>query len=142
MIVLDASVAAKWFLPEDGTAEALELLEGVEEMIAPALIRLEVAAAITRRVRLGELAADDARQRCDRWFRHLHEDALTLLSDEELLPDAVSIALSLKHTLQDCLYLAAAQQSGIPLITADRIFHDRAAPSYPKVRLLPGCRAS
>ena len=51
MIVIDASVAAKWFLPEIGSDEAVKLQEGTAELIGPELIRMEVAGAITRRVR-------------------------------------------------------------------------------------------
>lgn len=142
MMVLDASVAAKWFLPEDGTEEALELLESGPELLAPHLIRLEVAAAITRRVRMGELAAADARRRCERWFRHLEQGVLTLLPEEDLLSEALDLALGLKHTLQDCLYLAAARRNNVPLLTADRTFRERAAAAYPLVQLLPGGRAS
>jgi predicted nucleic acid-binding protein len=48
MIVVDASVAAKWFLPEKGSSAALALQEGPSQLAAPDLIRMEVAAAITK----------------------------------------------------------------------------------------------
>jgi predicted nucleic acid-binding protein len=38
MIVVDASVAAKWFLPETGSEEATQLLSGANKLIAPDLI--------------------------------------------------------------------------------------------------------
>ena len=51
MIVIDASVAAKWYLPEKGSDAAVELQEGPDQLFAPDLIRMEVAGSITRRVR-------------------------------------------------------------------------------------------
>ena len=44
MIVVDASVAVKWFYPEEREASAQRLIEGGERLLAPALIRVEVAA--------------------------------------------------------------------------------------------------
>ena len=46
MIVIDANVAAKWLLPEPGSEAAVALQEGPQQLFAPDLIRLEVAAAI------------------------------------------------------------------------------------------------
>ena len=43
MLVLDASVAVKWFVEEPGTAAALALLAEDESLIAPELVIAEVA---------------------------------------------------------------------------------------------------
>jgi predicted nucleic acid-binding protein len=45
LIVVDASVAAKWFLPEADSEAAGRLLTGRRKLLAPDLIRIEVAAA-------------------------------------------------------------------------------------------------
>jgi predicted nucleic acid-binding protein len=103
VIVLGANVAAKWYLPERGTEEALELLTGPEQIYAPELIRLEVLAAITRRVRTGDSTEEEARSRCDAWFRHLRAGAVTLVSEADVVNDAIDIALAVRHPLQDCL---------------------------------------
>jgi predicted nucleic acid-binding protein len=139
MIVVDASVAAKWLLPEPGQAEADALLRDSSALLAPALIRQEVASAVTRRVRLGTMPPEEARERYRTWSGLLRDGALVLMPDEELLDQAVELSVHLKHSLPDCLYLAAAQRRRVPLITADRTFHDRAVASYPDIRLLPGC---
>lgn len=136
MIALDASVAVKWFLPEEGSEEALKLLEETPRFVAPELIKVEVLAAITRRVRLGVLPAFEAGRCCADWLGRANSTLFVLLPQEELLPQAVTLALQLKHPLQDCLYLAAAMHSGIPLLTADRLFHGRSSDCYSGVRLL------
>jgi predicted nucleic acid-binding protein len=136
MIVVDASVAVKWFFPEPGADEAQQLLQGPEKLIAPALIRLEVLAAITRKVRLQELPIEDARTACDLWSRALATGALTLTPDQRHLPRAIELAFDIRHPLQDCLYLAVAEYNTGTLVTADPKFAERAARSYAAVRLL------
>lgn len=139
MIVIDANVAAKWYMPERGTEAALELLDGPEQLYAPELIRLEVLAAITRRVRKGESTVEEARSMRHAWLKHLHEGAVWLTPESDVLQDATEYSMKLPHTLQDCLYLAAAKRLDATLITADRPFHDRVKTFYKKISMLPGC---
>jgi predicted nucleic acid-binding protein len=139
MIVVDASVAAKWLLPEPGQAEAEALLRDASALLAPAIIRVEVASAVTRRARLGSMPTDEVHRHYSNWSGLLRDGAVVLLPDEELLDQAVEWSIRIKHSLPDCLYLAAAQRHRVPLITADRKFHERAIASYPEIRMLPGC---
>ena len=59
-----------------------------------------------------------------------------------LLPEAVKLSIGTRHTLHDCLYLAAARQLGAALITADRPFWKKVSPSYMQLALLPGCETN
>jgi predicted nucleic acid-binding protein len=144
MIVIDANVAAKWFLPEPGSQEAVTLQEGPGQLFGPDLIRMEVAAAITRRVRAKDkpLPTHEAVDRCMQWFGLLDRAAVTLLPENDLLGEAIQLSVKLRHSLQDCLYLAAAMRLDAPLITADKPFQQRAAQFYPRITLLPGCSAN
>lgn len=139
MMVLDASVAVKTYLEEAGTEAATELLTGTTKLLAPELIRLEVAGALCRRVRLGELEPGEAEVRCQHWLAQLDKGLLTLTPDRDLLPEAVALSTKLKHPLHDCLYLAIAIRAHTPLITADRPFHERVKPFYKKISMLSGC---
>ncbi len=138
MIVVDASVAAKWFLPEAGSAEAVALQEGPHQLAAPELIRLEVCAAITRRVRDPQkpIPPEAALERCARWLGLLDAGAVALIPEHELLRDATRLSAQVRHPLQDCLYLAASVRDRLPLVTADEPFYRRVAPAFPSVRLL------
>ncbi len=109
MIVVDANVAAKWYLPEISTEAALELMDSPGRLFAPDLIRLEVLAAVTRCVRTGEAGQEETQARCRNWLRHLGIGAITLVPEADLLDEALNLSLEIKHNLQDCLYLAAAQ---------------------------------
>ena len=142
MIVVDANVAAKWYLPEIGTDAALQLLDGPSQLFAPDLIRLEVLATITRRVRTGEAGPDETTVRCDDWFRHLGEGLVSLIPEGDLLHDALKLSLRIKHNLQDCLYLAAARRLDASLITADKKFKERAFPFDQRVTILAGCEGN
>jgi predicted nucleic acid-binding protein len=134
MTVVDASVAVKWFLPETGADAALQL-HG-QELAAPALIRVEVAAAIVRKARSGEIAPEEAERAVGWWLKSLAEGSVTLVPDQTGLPNAVRLALALHHPLQDCLYLATASRCRAPLITADQKFAARARTASYDVRLL------
>lgn len=136
MIVVDASVAVKWLLPERGAAAAQELLQGGEILAAPSLIRIEVAAAIARKARLKEMAARDAEQALELWLRSLDDGVLTLIPEEDEVPHAYRLSLKLNHPLQDCIYLATAQRYRAQLITADEKFAVHAQATYSAIRIL------
>jgi predicted nucleic acid-binding protein len=138
LTVVDASVAVKWFFPEIGSPAAQALLNETAPLAAPALVRVEVYAGITRKVRLGEIAPEEARTACQLWARAIESGVLSLVPDEEVLPAATDCALKLAHPLQDCLYLALAQREQAVLITADPKFYARAQPAYGSVELLTG----
>jgi predicted nucleic acid-binding protein len=140
MMIVDASVALKWFLPEAGSREAIALQSGPHNLAAPSLIRMEVAGAICRATRgnaprLSEVEAD---QLCSRWLSKVEQRILEIVPDENLLKEACGLSVSLGHPLADCLYLELAHRWNIPLVTADCIFHDRVVKRFPKVRLLKG----
>ena len=136
VIVVDASVAAKWFLPEADSETAAGLLTGTAKLFAPALIRVEVAAAFGRRARQGDLDQEQARAAGAAWFAALADGVVTLEPDQADLPAALDLALALRHPVQDCLSLALALRLGAPLVTADRRFVDRAAAAHPALTLL------
>ncbi len=48
MMIVDANVVVKWFVPEAGSREAIALQSGPHNLAAPSLIRTEVAGAICR----------------------------------------------------------------------------------------------
>ena len=135
-MVVDASVAAKWFMPEEGSGAALQLLNSDTSLAGPSLLRVEVAAAITRKVRLREMEAGDALEAVDSWLLSLARNMVTLYADEADLPAASRLATELKHPLQDCLYLALAIRLETALITADSKFAKRARTAYPNTLLL------
>ena len=136
MIVVDASVAVKWLLKEPGSAAALEVLGSDEQVLAPSLVQVEVAGAVTRKASRGELAQAEAERAFALWGRLLSSDRLQLEPDAIELPAAFAMSIQLSHPLQDCLYLAVANRRAVDLLTADRSFVQKARSAHANLRLL------
>ena len=136
MIVVDASVIVKWFVPEVGSAAARALLSAADEVIAPELARVEVASALIRTAIRGQLSGADAGTTLRAWFRATADGQIFLLSNADDIEAAAELALELRHPLPDCLYLAAAERLGVALITADQAFARRATGRWDLVQLL------
>jgi predicted nucleic acid-binding protein len=116
VIVVDASVVVKWFLPEVDSAVA-RALHG-QEMQAPVIWITEVANAFWHHVRIGELSTDQATALV---FR-LSKAPIISAGVEGLLQQAFALANALPHPIYDCLYLALALQENTVLVTADGRF--------------------
>jgi predicted nucleic acid-binding protein len=134
VLVVDASVAAKWFLIEEGSAKAAVLLGGEQQLLA--LLRIEVAAAISRQLRLGVIDQRHALRRFQDMMQVLAAPGIVLVDNEGLLARAMNIAVELRHPLQDCLYIACAEQVGAELLTTDAGLLRRATTLFPFVRPL------
>ncbi len=120
--VVDASVAAKWFLPSSGETfigEAEELLKsyvaGELRLLVPDLFWAELANIFWKAVRQG------------RWTRAAAENAMHTARNRtiptipalKLLEDAFDIALTFDRSVYDCLYVSLAVVSKCELVTAD-----------------------
>lgn len=137
LLIIDASVAAKWVIAETDTSAANEFLASDQHrLLAPSNIRVEVAGAILRQYRTDRLTHDLARAACDKWDSLVDDAFVRLLPMDELYDAAVNLAFQAHHALPDCFYLAAAQQLGATLVTADRTLFERASKVYDRVELL------
>ena len=114
-LVIDASVALKWVIDEPGSEKADILLNAA--MIAPDLFQAEIGHVLTRHVRRTRLSAEQARS----GFSEIMS-RVALLPMRALGEVALEISLALRHSMHDCYYLAAAEASGRPLVTADAVF--------------------
>ena len=136
LVVVDASIAAKWFLTEPDSVAATMLLNGADDLIGPELLVVETAAAIVRRFRLGGIDKSYAQTLLADAHAAFKLRSITLEPDVALLPRAEEMAISLRHALQDCLYVACAEAAGAELVTTDRALVRRASAHFPFVRLL------
>ena len=112
--VIDASIAVKWVVEEDGTAAAL-LLRKQAKLIAPELLVAECANILWKKVHRNELSKDEALLAA----RLLQGADLELLPNRSLLEAATRIAIDLDHPAYDCLYVALAAANDCPFVTAD-----------------------
>jgi predicted nucleic acid-binding protein len=112
--VVDASVAFKWFVAEEGSDAAREILRE-RELIAPDLIVAEVCNAAWRLWRLRKLSLDQTQAIGERIGGMFH----SLLPLTPLAGRASEIARALRHPVYDCFYLTASESSGGMLVTSD-----------------------
>lgn len=115
--VVDASVAVKWVVEEDGTAEALTLRRRAK-LIAPAPLTAECANILWKKVQRDELSKDEALLAA----RLLQAANIEFVSARSLLVAATRIALEINHPAYDCLYLALAIERDCLFVTADERF--------------------
>lgn len=126
MIVVDANVCLKWFIPEVGMAEAFRVLRSGQKLVGPWILKDEVVSGLVRRVRREELSVTEAREGVTDWLRELQLETVHLIEDQRILTEAAEIGFEIKHPLYDCIYLALAMSLNAPLITADKPFLERA----------------
>lgn len=115
-IVVDASVAVKWFVPEVHSGPAATWLGRGYDLLAPDLIFSEVGNIVWKKVSRGELAKDEGRM----VLRGFESVPFAACSTRKLLPLAFEIALGLKRTAYDGMYLALAVAEDSLFVTADR----------------------
>lgn len=138
MIVIDASLAAKWIIVEPNSAAALAFLEEcTEPLIAPDLIAIEVSSAIVRRANMNKALGETMRLANIRWASLLDAGTIALRrpTSGDIL-EAASLAIDLGHPLKDCIYLVLAMKLDCELVTCDARFDQRAKGVWDRVRVL------
>ena len=113
-MLVDASVALKWFVPEADSETAVALLTD-NQLSAPDLILVEVGNALWKALRRGALDGVTFGEDVER----LHEAFAFLHPLPELTIRAAGIARELGHPVYDCVYLACAERRREELVTAD-----------------------
>ena len=108
--MVDASVAVKWFVPENHSAEALRLLDARFRRHIPVLLHTEVGQTIWKKVyQRKEIEAADGRS----ILRGLMVTALEVHAVTPLVEPAFDIALATGRTVYDSIYLALATGPGL-----------------------------
>ncbi len=121
MICVDASVAAKWILPEEHAELARALLRYAlgmaESIVAPPLLPIEVTNILRQRVRAGELTPAEAKDRLALFLAF----PVSLRAPEPLYHRALEIAEEYNlPAVYDAHYVALAELSGATLWTDDQ----------------------
>ena len=116
--VVDASVAVKWLVVEEDADVAQELATSGHDLHAPRLMASEVANALWRKARAGEIE----RRAAGILLANVPDMPVRWGADETVSADAMRLALALDHPVYDCVYLALAHRIGAIMLTADRRF--------------------
>jgi len=129
-LVVDASVAIKWVVQEQGTAEALLLRR--HNLSAPELLIPECANILWKKVRRRELTEQEARLAA----RLLERADIDLAPTRRLLEPATMLAIALDHPAYDCVYLALAATLACDFVTADERLSRKTLPRGYSSRVL------
>ncbi len=113
-LVVDASVAIKWFVDEPDTALANTVYLN-HALVAPDLLGAECANILWKKHRRGDLAPNAFEQA----LLELETAAIELRGMRELIALAGALARRLDHPAYDCFYLALAMEEQAPFATAD-----------------------
>ncbi len=130
MLVVDASIAARWFVPALAWPSATEVLEGGESLLAPELILAEVANTFWKAVRAECMTPEEM----ETALRVLPSFFVELRSIADLVAEAAQLSVALSHPVYDCCYIALAQREAAPFVTADKRLAT-AARGVPKVEV-------
>jgi predicted nucleic acid-binding protein len=115
-LVVDANVAVKWFVQQQGPDHARRVQAYNGPLIAPALLIAETANGLWRHIQRGDVTANQARTAIvglPKWFSELVED-------QSLAPSAMDLSTGLNYSTYDCIYLALSRARSAPLVTADK----------------------
>lgn len=112
-MIVDASVALRWFLNEPGAAAAAAALS--TPRLAPDLVVAEIGNGLWAAVQRQRLDGPTARTLLAAAPRLFQE----LRPAKALANQAFAIACALKHPIYDCFYLALAEAEGASLFTYD-----------------------
>jgi predicted nucleic acid-binding protein len=118
-VVVDASVVAKWFVPEIHSEAAARWLDPDIALYAPDLIGPEFGNILWKKARRHEIVREEA----DAIMSAFVGLPLEIRPSIVLLPSALELAIELDRTVYDSLYLALAVAEECTLVTADARFH-------------------
>lgn len=117
-LVVDASVAVKWVVRENGNEAARALFDIPDPLIAPDWLLIEAASTFWKKVKRSELLELHAADH----LRNMPEYFSRLFPSLPLIDAALTLSFRLRHPVYDCLYLALAQRQSCRLVTADEKF--------------------
>jgi predicted nucleic acid-binding protein len=124
-IIVDASVAIKWYVRDEIDADRaiamlLDYENGKVKLIVPNLFYYETVNAVNTAAMRGRITEDEGRD----IIKDLLAMDLITLADFKLIPSAYLYARQYKISVYDASYLAAAKEHNAPVYTADKKFYD------------------
>lgn len=132
-LVVDSSVAVKWFITETHTAEALRIKTDYENgglnLLAPDLIYAEFGNIIWKKQVFQGLNAIQAEEVIEKFLQL----QINVAQAQPLLDIAYQIAATHKRTVYDSLYIALSQREQCQFVTADEKLVNAISGSFPNV---------
>ncbi len=114
-LVIDASIAVKWFIPEAHSIKALRLLDAGRELLAPDLIFAEFGNVLWKKWLRQELEPEVISP----LLADLGRMRLRIVPTAALADKAADIAVTYKRSFYDSIYLSLAVHAQGCMVTAD-----------------------
>jgi predicted nucleic acid-binding protein len=114
-LIVDASVAVKWFFQEPDSPSAFLLREQDYDFIAPELVIAEIGNAAWKKRMRNQIDATEAVF----VVRRIPLLFSSLVPSIELAEAAMHLSATLLHPIYDCFYLALAERERAPIVSAD-----------------------
>ncbi len=133
-LIVDSSVAVKWFVDETHSTEARRILAdyrtGALSFLAPDLVYAEFGNIMWKKQAFQGFDPNDA-EFIVKEFRS--QIAFTLVSTRDLLEEAYRLAVTHQRAVYDMLYLALSLRAGCQFVTADEKLVNAIGSVFPNV---------
>jgi predicted nucleic acid-binding protein len=137
LVVVDASVAIKWLVEEEFSAQAEALLEDAagRSIVGPLPLTSEVANALYQRTRRKDPATRLTPEEAERALAQFLRLRVRLVASDDLYQQGFAFARTHQlPNLYDSLYVVLAQMLGADLWTDDRVLLGAVGQAAPWVR--------
>lgn len=134
VIVLDASAAVRAVMDAAAQPALLDRLAAAAVILAPTLMRVEVANALWKYQRAGVIDAGQARDRHAEVCLIVHR----FIDEQTLFPEALQLAVDSDHPVYDAMYAVTTRRHAATLLSFDRRLHHLCTRSQIACDLLAG----
>ena len=135
-IVVDSSVAIKWFIPQEYSSEANKILNSYQQgqviLLAPDLIYAEVGNIIWKMERFQVLESVDAQAVLD-LFEQMQ---FNIVTSKQLLKSAYRFATNHQRSVYDSLYVVLSIRENCKFVTADSKLYNAVCKQVKNIRLV------
>lgn len=138
MIIVDASLAVKWFLDEPLSSAAGEILaRHAGNIIVPDIMLVEVSGALVRNANVVKSSHANILVALNRLETLFADGDIAARRTSSLeMRRCADLAIDLGHPLKDCIYLALAMELECDLVTCDTKFAAKAQGVWDRVLVL------
>lgn len=132
-LIVDSSVVIKWFVPEENSDRAADLLDGYEtsvfSFLMPDLLYAEMGNIVWKKCRAGVLESKDGQAVLENFLKL----RFSTVSSATLLSHALRLAMTHQRTVYDSLYIALSIREACRFVTADKRLANAVAGALPNV---------
>lgn len=138
VVIVDASLAVKWFLDEPLSDAAGEILaRHTGHIVCPDIMPVEVSGALVRNANAVKSSRANIVVALDRFAALFADGDISARRTSSVeMRECADLAIKLGHPLKDCIYLALAMEMECDLITCDAKFAAKTKEVWDRVRVL------